>query len=267
MRALHLDTLACHSPNTSLLPACRPARTPLHVPCAAERTLPLCEMLAHVAAGDTSLYVFEAKLEERLPGLLDDFAVPRGYFDDDVLSVFVDLDPTSPPPPPPPVSSLPLHTPSPGSVATAPGRDTSAAPGAEAGLTPGPPTSAAAATAAAASNVDDGGHRGEGAPAAIDGVVSLGSEVLGSGSEKEGGEGGGGDEDDEDAEHGDEEDYGPPDRKWFLLGCRGSGSEVHQDPPHMSSWNVVLTWALINFSDLGPFLACFSALRRTPHAV
>ena len=45
-------------------------------------------------------------------------------------------------------------------------------------------------------------------------------------------------------------DFGPPDHRWFLLGAKGSGSEVHQDPPHMSSWNACVVgrkrWAFVD---------------------
>ena len=44
--------------------------------------------------------------------------------------------------------------------------------------------------------------------------------------------------------------FGVPDSTWFLLGARGSGSEIHQDPPHMSSWNACVVgekrWAFVD---------------------
>ena len=44
--------------------------------------------------------------------------------------------------------------------------------------------------------------------------------------------------------------FGVPDYRWLLLGAQGSGTKMHQDPPHMSSWNACVVgakqWAFVD---------------------
>ena len=120
-----------------------------------EATLPLGRVLDCIAGGASSPYVFEPDFAKALPGLVDDYAVPTGYFDDDVLHLLGAVEPTA---------------------------------------------------------------------LAEEEASTLQPE--------------------------DSSDFGAPDYQWFLLGGLGSGSEVHQDPPHMSSWNACVLgckrWAFID---------------------
>ena len=154
-----------------------------------EKTLPLREMIARMGA-EPALYVFEAKLEERLPEIGGEYGEGlEQFFDDDVLRLFPE----------------------------------------------------AAAAAAVAEETQE-------------------EEVEEAEEEKEQ------QQQQEEQEEEEEEEFGKPDSRWFLLGAAGSGTEVrallllvllqllvldppvmpaadpllsqvHQDPPHMSSWN------------------------------
>ena len=118
-------------------------------------TLPLGRVLDCIAGGASSPYVFEPDFAKALPGIGDDYTVPSGYFDDDVLHVLGAVEPTA---------------------------------------------------------------------LAEEEALTLQPEDC--------------------------SDFGAPDYQWFLLGGLGSGSEVHQDPPHMSSWNACVLgckrWAFID---------------------
>ena len=120
-----------------------------------EAMLPLRDVVDRVKRGDTSIYVFEANVDAHLPTLAEDYAVPHGYFEDDVLHLLELVD-----------------------------------------------------------NVSESDSDGPAAAGAHSFAFSL------------------------------------PDSTWFLLGARGSGSEVHQDPPHMSSWNACVIgakrWAFVD---------------------